>query len=153
MAEPSLNFTPCRSFTRSCVGLTCCHEVASSGSTLSVRLLNITSDSYTAAWMPLPRALFCEWMSMVWMSLEPAHLNGFADAVGATVARARVAAGSREQASPSPHAPCVAPAMQAPCRGRLRAGCGWDKRAGAPATALTAPGSARHRAQRPPAAG
>src|SRR3990167_9314755 len=82
---------------RCSVGLTCCHELASSGSTLSVRLLNITSDSYTAAWMPLPRALFCEWMSMVWMSLEPAHLNGFADAVGATVARARVAAASRER--------------------------------------------------------
>ncbi|MNT74882.1 hypothetical protein D3C72_2137360 [compost metagenome] len=47
--------------------------------------------------MPLPRALFCEWMSMVWMSLEPAHLNGFADAVGnTTVARTRVVAASKE---------------------------------------------------------
>jgi len=78
------------------VGLTCCHEVANSGSTLSVRLLNITSDSYTAAWMPLPSALFWEWMSMVWMSVDPAHLNGFADAWGAMAARARVAAASRE---------------------------------------------------------
>lgn len=46
-------------------------------------LLNVTSDSYTAAWIPLPRALFCEWISMVWMSLD--HLNGLADTVAGTM--------------------------------------------------------------------
>ena len=97
MAEPSLNFTPWRSLKRICVGLTCCHEVASTGSTFSVRLLNMTSDSYTAPWMPLPRALFCEWMSMVWISLEPAHLNGFAMAGRTLAARATVAAASTER--------------------------------------------------------
>ncbi len=79
MGEPSLNFTPWRSLKRICVGLTCCHEVASTGSTFSVRLLNMTSELvHRAVDASLPRALFCEWMSMVWISLEPAHLNGFA---------------------------------------------------------------------------